>query len=161
MKLAACITICLLGFLGINIEDVRRQFEEAKNSRETTETLYTSLQGYTKNDPVLLAYKGASLILRARLLPKQEDKRKAVVEGVALLDGAVRSAPKEVEIRLIRLAIQENAPKVIRYKKNMGEDKQMILSNFAAQPTAVKNLVRRYAQQSTLFTAEEQGKLGR
>src|SRR5690606_11444536 len=144
----------------IDIDTVRQQFEQAKSSKEATESLYKSLSTYTKDDPLLLAYKGASLTLKARFLADRGDKKKMVAEGIKTIETAVVASPKQVEIRLVRLAVQENSPKILKYKMNMAEDKQMILTNFAGQPKAVQSLIKRYAQQSAVFTDAERKQLG-
>src|SRR5690606_33175919 len=69
----------------IDIDTVRQQFEQAKSSKEATESLYKSLSTYTKDDPLLLAYKGASLTLKARFLADRGDKRKWSPKGSRLL----------------------------------------------------------------------------
>ncbi|MFD1771831.1 hypothetical protein [Sphingobacterium suaedae] len=159
MKTVSIIVLSILSLFAIDLEKVRQQFEQAKDSKQATEDLYASLQSYTKNDPVILAYKGASMTLKARLLASREEKKKMVSEGIKLLEKAVKASPKNVEIRLVRLAIQEHAPKVLKYKMNIHEDKQMILANFAAQPTGVKTWINRYAKQSNVFSPAEQAKL--
>jgi len=156
MKGLLLVLLTLFSSWGIELDSVRKQFEEAKASEEATESLYKLLKDYQKDDPVLLAYKGAALTLRARYLNERSAKKDMVSQGIALLERAVKSSPKQVEVRLIRLAVQENSPKILKYKMNIAEDKQMILSNTSVQPTAVKSLVKRYVKQSHLFTAEEQ-----
>ncbi len=156
MKGVLLVFLTLFSSWGIDLDSVRKQFEEAKASKESTESLYKLLKDYQKDDPVLLAYKGAALTLRARYLNERSAKKDMVAQGIALLERAVKASPRQVEVRLIRLAIQENSPKILKYKMNIAEDKQMILSNTSAQSTAVKSLVKRYVKQSQLFTAEEQ-----
>ncbi len=142
----------------IDLGNIRQQFEQAKSSKEATEALYQALQGHQK-DPVILAYKGASITLKARYEENRETKKEMVSEGIQTLEKAVKSSPQNVEIRLVRLAIQEHSPKVLKYKMNIAEDKQMILSNFASENRAVKTLIKRYVGQSKVFTAEERSKL--
>lgn len=142
----------------IDLGNIRQQFEQAKSSKEATEALYQALQGHQKG-PVILAYKGASITLKARYEENRETKKEMVSEGIQTLEKAVKSSPQNVEIRLVRLAIQEHSPKVLKYKMNIAEDKQMILSNFASENRAVKTLIKRYVGQSKVFTAEERSKL--
>ncbi len=159
MKGILLICFMLFSFSGIELDNVRKQFEDAKASKEATESLYKLLQDYQKDDPVLLAYKGAALTLRARYLTERSAKKDMVSQGITVLERAVKSSPNQVEVRIIRLAVQEHSPKILKYKMNIAEDKQMILSNISGQPVAVKSMVKRYAKQSQVFTAEEQKKL--
>ena len=146
--------------LQTDLGTVRADFEKADKSKETTAALYNSLKDYKKSNPVLLAYKGASATLQARYIADQKAKKKLVIEGIKELEAAVKSSPDNTEIRLVRLIIQENSPKILKYKMNMGEDKQMILANFASQHREVKEMIKRYAtKRSKFFTAAELNKL--
>ncbi|WP_437919190.1 hypothetical protein [Sphingobacterium sp. LRF_L2] len=159
MKGILVIFLGLFSLFAIDLHAVRSQFEEAKNSKEATEKLYISLRDYKKNDPLLLAYKGASLTLKARYLSEREKKKEMVMQGIHLLENAVKTSPNQLEIRLIRLAVQEHSPKILKYKKNIDEDKHIILAKFEEQSSEVKSLVRSYMKQSSVFSAEEQKKI--
>lgn len=139
-----------------DISTVRANFEKAENSKETTASLYNQLKNYNKKDPVLLAYKGAAYGLQARYVTDKKAKKELFISGAKDIESAVAAMPNSVEIRLIRLIIQENTPKVLKYKENITADKQMILTNFESQPKVVKEAVRRYATtRSKLFTSAD------
>src|SRR5690606_6391555 len=142
----------------IDLGNIRQQFEQAKSSKEATEALYQALQG-NKKESVILDYKVASITLKARYEENRETKKEMVSEGIQTLEKAVKSSPLNVEIHLVRLAIQEHSPKVLKYKMNIAEDKQRILSNFASENRAVKTLIKRHVGQPKVFTAEERSKL--
>ncbi|KGE14835.1 hypothetical protein [Sphingobacterium deserti] len=143
----------------VDLTAVRKNFEEAKGSKAATDNLYNSLHSYRETDPLLIGYKGASLTLKARYEQERSEKRAMVAQGIRTLEGAIKSAPNNIELRLIRLAVQENSPKILKYKMNMQEDKQLILAHYAAQTVEVKSIIKRYAKQSTFFTAEDGQKL--
>ncbi|MGO3108405.1 MAG: hypothetical protein ACTJHT_01475 [Sphingobacterium sp.] len=159
MKSLMVILYMFFGSLAVELPTIRAYFVLAKDSQSITEKLYNELAAYSQNDPVVLAYKGASQILKARLLKDRSAKKALVVQGIQLLERSVEAAPEEVEIRLVRLAIQEHAPKILKYNGHMAEDKRMILANFATQPTVVRTIISQYAAQSKYFTAGEQAKL--
>lgn len=160
MKGLLIILFSVVSFATPSLEKVRAYFEEAKMSKAATENLYAALHDYSGNDAVLLAYKGASLTLKARYEEGRAEKKAQVTDGIQMLEKAVKAAPKQVEIRLVRLAVQENSPKILKYKANITEDKQLILSNFDTQPAPLKALVKRYAQQSSAFSQAEKKKVG-
>lgn len=144
----------------VDLPTVRANFENAEKSKSSTAALFNLLKDYDQPNAVLRAYKGASSVLQARYIVDQKTKRKLVIDGIRALEAAVKSSPDHVEIRLIRLIIQENTPKVLKYKLNMDADKQMILANFESQSREVKGLIKRYAMtRSKFFTATELGKL--
>lgn len=159
MKSLAVILCLFLGWIAVDLPTIREHFRKAKDSQSATESLYNELVGYTMSDPVVLAYKGASQTLKARFEKNRAKKKVLVGQGIKILEESVKTAPDEVEIRLVRLAIQENAPKILKYKANMKEDKQMILSNFAAQSVAVKRIIRQYVAQSDYFSQTEKDKV--
>ncbi|MBE8721747.1 hypothetical protein [Sphingobacterium pedocola] len=162
MKILVALVLSCFWISPIDLGTIRADFEKADNSKANTEHLYHILKGYDKGDPVIQAYKGAVYGLQARYITDKKDKKELVVAGIKNIEAAVKSAPNNVEIRLIRLIIQENTPKILKYKMDIDTDKQMILTNFSAQNTAVKDLVRRYVtKRSGVFTASEIDKLSK
>jgi len=75
------------------------------------------LVNYNKENKVLLAYKGAAIAMKAKFAKQIKEKKNLFVEGVKLIENSVKSEPNNLEIRLIRLSIQENSPKILNYKK--------------------------------------------
>ncbi|MFZ4862183.1 hypothetical protein ACL9RF_08345 [Sphingobacterium sp. Mn56C] len=160
MQVLSSILFTLSLWFQIDVGTVRANFEKSADSKEDTETLYQSLKSYSKSDPVLLAYKGAAYGLKARYVEDRKTKKDLFISGAKDIEAAVAAASENVEIRFIRLVIQENTPNVLKYKANIHEDKQMILANFAKQTKAVQETVRRYAvKRSKVFTASELSKL--
>ena len=118
------------------------------------------LEDVSKQDSkTLVAYKGASIALQAKFSPKKEDKKKQFIEGTQLLDYALKNDSNNLEIRLIRLSIQENTPKIMKYKANIAEDKQFIVSNFSKQSNSLKDFVRVYLKQSKVFSEIEKASM--
>lgn len=143
-------------FFQVDLSSIRSNFEKADNSKEYTSTLYNQLRKYNKTDPVLLAYKGASYALQARYVSDRKAKKELFIDGAKDIESAVSAAPNNVEIRLVRLIIQENTPKILKYKGNINTDKQMILTNFDTQTKVVKEAVKRYATtRSKIFTTAD------
>lgn len=139
------------------IAEVRIDYREAANSEETTKKLFDELSSTKKNDiAVLVAYKGAVTTLMSRYTEGFKEKKSFFKEGRDLLEYALETEPENVEIRCIRLSVQENAPKITGYKKNIDEDKQFILDNFALMTDqGAKNFVRGYVAQSEAFSEGE------
>lgn len=156
VKIFASVLWAISLLLQVDLSSVRSNFEKADSSKEYTATLYNQLKTYDKTDPVLLAYKGAAYALQARYVADRKTKKELFVDGAKEIEKAVSSAPNNVEIRLVRLIIQENTPKILKYKGNIDTDKQMILTNFESQSKAVKDAVKRYATtRSNVFTAAD------
>jgi len=135
---------------------VRKLYANAVNSKADGEKLIDLMASVSKDDSkTLIAYKGASLALKGKFSPKKEDKKKYFTEGVKLLEQALEKEPKNFEIRLIRISIQENTPKILKYKQNIPEDKAFILANFAKQNQSLKDFTKIYLKQSKIFTETE------
>lgn len=137
------------------LSSVRELYIIAPNSKENTEKLYVMFQEYQGNNKILRAYKGASVILKARFSTQLKEKKEYFSKGKEILESAVKSDPTALEIRIIRLGIQENTPKILNYKANIQEDKQLVLTTFDKQNNELKKYIRGFVNQSKLFTATE------
>ena len=76
-----------------------------------------------------------------------------------MINNSIKKDSKDVENRLIRLIIQENIPKFIKYNQNIQEDKTFIVENYSSAPKEVKTLVKSYAKKYNTFTAQQLKKL--
>ncbi len=143
--------------LAPELAKVRTDYREASNSEEVTKKLHDNLIAVSKNDKtVLVAYKGAVTTMMSKFAEDIKDKKTFFKDGRELLEHAVLTQPENVEIRCIRLSVQENAPKIVGYRKNIEEDKQFILDNYASMTdTGAQEFVKGYAQQSDAFTDTE------
>ncbi|HEU0135738.1 MAG TPA: hypothetical protein VFQ50_00455 [Flavobacterium sp.] len=159
MKILACLLL-IISFALPNLVEVRKQYTSASETASKSELFAELLSPIAKSDSkTLVAYKGASTALKAKYARSKELKKSSFVEGVALLEYALKSEPNNVEIRLIRLSIQENTPKIMNYKKNLAEDKAFIIHNFSTQTPALQAYVRTYVKRSEVFSAEEKALL--
>jgi hypothetical protein len=76
------------------------------------------------------------------------------------LEFAVSQEPENIEIRCLRLGIQENSPKFLKYRSNIQEDKTFILNQYEkTNSKAVKEFVKSYILQSTGFNTEQKQRL--
>jgi len=147
----------LLSISTPDISDVRAAYRNAIDSQENAENLYAKLTEITaQDDPLLLGYKGATATILANFAKGVKVKTTYFKEGKKLLEQAIATNPKSVELRYLRLSVQENAPKVVRYKKHIPEDKQFILDHYQALKNAeTKKYIKGFVSQSTSFTQAE------
>lgn len=152
----------LLLFLSINVLStdiitVRSAYKEAAQDATKIEAFSKLLSNISKNDDItLVAYKGASITLLAKNEKKIKDKKSQFIEGVSYVEYAIEKAPNNIEIRFIRLGIQENTPKILKYKNNIEEDKQFILNQFKTISSSnLRNHIKDYILQSKAFSDEE------
>jgi len=140
-----------------NLKEVRLDYIKAVKSKEITLQLNKKLSSIDKNnDKVLVAYKGAVLTLMAKYSKSTKDKKYFFKEGATLIEYAVSAQPTNIEIRVIRLGVQENIPKVVGYRKNKKEDKQFILDHFKmTSSTELSEFIKGFVSQSKSFSEEE------
>ena len=157
MKTSIFIFILLLGLFSPSLTKVRTDYKKSFNNKEVTLQLNKYLAKVKKTDKKLLvAYKGAVLILMAKYSKVIKEKKTFFKEGATLLNFAIFEEPANVEMRCIRLSIQENAPKLLKYRANKTEDKQFIKDGYDTIKSAtIKTYVRGFIMQSKSFSDEE------
>jgi hypothetical protein len=158
MKLIAIYLIFItFGLQSISLEAVRSDFRTAAKDNAKVSQFNNALKHINENDMVeLIAYKGAGITLKSRLSKKIKDKRAFFIKGVNLIELAIDKEPDNIELRFIRLGIQENTPKLLKYKTNITEDKSFILANYnAIRSESLKKHIKFFVQQSDVFNTEE------
>lgn len=146
-----------VGQISPDLDSVRQDYRSASESEDAVKKLFTELTAVGKNDnAALIAYKGAVTTMMAKYAEGIKDKKTFFKEGRELLEYAIETEPTNVEIRCVRLSVQENIPKITGYHKNKEEDKQFILDNYTAMPNGgAKAFVKGYALASNSFTDAE------
>lgn len=106
--------------------EIRNSYRAATKSETDAEKFYDLVKNTTSSDKAeLVAYKGAAKALLARYEPLAKRKQK-LKEGIQWVEDAIAKSPKNVEVRLVRLSIQENIPKFLKYNENIEEDRKFI-----------------------------------
>jgi hypothetical protein len=86
--------------------------------------------------------------------------RKALVKsGATNLESIIKSNPNNIELRVIRMSVQENIPKIVGYRGGLKDDKAFILNNYSKQNATLKNYIKRFAAQSKTMTDAERATL--
>lgn len=141
-----------------DLEALRDSYSVANQSKENAKNFIEIADKKTSSDPVISGYKAAAKVLEAKVTA--DGKRKALVKsGATNLENLIKSNPNNTELRLIRLSVQENVPKIVGYNKNLKEDKEFVLSNYSKQNAALKSYIKKFAAQSKTMTAAEKATL--
>ncbi len=138
-----------------DLSTVREDYINASKSKEKAEEFNDTMADYAGDNKTMLAYKGASIALKAKFASDRKTKKDLFTKGIQILEKALKADPNNAEIRLIRLSIQENTPKILNYKGNIQEDKQLILTTFDKQNKSLKEHLLTFINQSKSFTAQE------
>ncbi|RMA65719.1 hypothetical protein [Ulvibacter antarcticus] len=158
MKVILSILFCAFFMVSPpDLTHIRKIYGLASGNTEIIAQLEKELATVSKDDnKVLVAYKGAVLTMAAKYAKKNSDKKEFFKEGAGLIEFAIASEPENIEIRTIRLSIQEHAPKFLKYHDNISEDKEFILRHYKnTTSTAVKNFVKLYVMSSESFSEED------
>ncbi|OEK09633.1 hypothetical protein A8C32_13100 [Flavivirga aquatica] len=155
--LMVLISAISINILSIDINTVRKAYKEAAHDHNKIETFNNLLLKITKKDKAaLVAYKGAAIALLAKQEKKIKDKKALFIEGVSYVEHAIEKSSNNIEVRFVRLGIQENTPKLLKYKDNIEEDKRFILKHFKGITSLnLKRYIKDYILQSKAFSDEE------
>ena len=101
------------------------------------------------------AFEGALMMKRAGLLSGPAKKLKEFKAGRIKLEGAIDKDQKNPELKFLRLIIQENAPGILGYNKELEEDHKYVVANFKTLPEATQKAIRDYSKTSKIFTQSD------
>jgi hypothetical protein len=108
-----------------------------------------------KSTTTVDAYKGGLTMKKSDYLKSAAKKIETFKVGHKLLESAIKKEPNNAEYRFIRLSIQEHAPKILKYNKNMEEDKVLVLKGYAKMSSKTRAYILDYAKQSIILSAKD------
>lgn len=153
MKLIFSFITAFILFFQSGIESLRDSYAKANVSNANTEAFITTAEKTSGSDAVTQGYKAAAKIMEAKIA---KQNRKALVKsGATSLESIIKSNPNNIELRVIRMSVQENIPKIVGYRGSLKDDKAFILNNYSKQNSALKNYIKKFAAQSKTMTAAE------
>lgn len=157
MKFSIFLIIIMFLSVKVDVSDVRNDYKQAVISRTKAFELNSKLESISKNDEnVLIAYKGAVISITAQYKNTNKLKSSTFKSGVSLIEYAVENDVSNVETRFVRLSVQQNSPKFLKYNKEIEADKKFILNNFnQISSTDLKNYLKGYILESENFTEGE------
>ncbi|KAF2514025.1 hypothetical protein EYY60_04565 [Flavobacterium zhairuonense] len=139
-----------------DLTSIRKMYTKVTKSESNAKEFSEKLAGISNNDEkILVAYKAASILLDANFKKKLKEKIDRFKEGANLLESTIKSDPDNIEMRMIRLSIQENVPGITGYKKNIKEDKKYLTEHYADQNGALKEYLKDFVLQSKSFSEKE------
>ena len=97
------------------------------------------------------AYSGAITMKCAGFEEMAKKKLELFKKGKDLLEKAITSNKKNTEYRFLRLMIQENAPKILKYSSNKTEDAEWIKEHYTTCSSEIIQAIKNYAAQSVVL----------
>lgn len=122
-----------------NVDEVNAELEVLNSAT------FTNKQGY----------EGALLMRKAGMVARPAEKLKLFKAGRIKFDGAILNDGDNVEFHFLRFAIQEHAPKIVKYRTDLETDKQVILKNYKSLPPVVQQAIIDYTKNSKLLNPRE------
>ncbi|SEB15396.1 hypothetical protein [Pedobacter hartonius] len=145
-------TVLLLLFVWLKIgtpdlSACRRLLDGSFGSEKVTGQFYGQLKDVDEDDaPVMLGFRAMSEFMMSKHLVNPFSRISHFNRGRRLLEAAIEKDHTSAELLFFRLAIQSNAPSLLRYSSNIREDKLNLicyLKTGANQPHADKELHKR------------------
>ena len=149
------VTGLFLLFQSSDLEALRNSYSKANLSNENAKNFIELAGKKSSSDAVTSAYKAAAQVLEAKVTTEKNKRKSFVQNGATSLESIIKSNPNNAELRVIRMSVQENIPKIVGYYKNLKEDKTFLISNYSKQNTELKSYIKQFAAQSKTMTASE------
>lgn len=158
MKLIFAFTTALfLYFQSGDLSVLRNSYTQANLSNTNTQNFINTAEKQSGTDAITIGYKAAAKIMEAKIAKK--GRPALVKEGATSLESVITKNPNNIELRLIRMSIQENLPKIVGYRSSLKTDKTFILKNYNKQNTAMKSYIKNFISQSKTMSALEKSSL--
>jgi hypothetical protein len=148
MKFIIFLSIFTFSFINIQVD--KKSFYEtlSSNSIEELNQMINKIERKQSNS-LANAYKGTLIAKKSSFLKNTTEKIKTFKAGVNLLETEIEKFPKNVEYRFLRLTIQENCPKILKYDKNIEKDIEIITNEFSTLDKELKEVIANFAKTSS------------
>lgn len=135
MKMLGLVLFCSLIKMPLSssntdLELIRNNFSKAPSNKAVCRTMIDELKLDTHN-PVKQAYLGGFQTIWAKHTINPISKLSTFNRGKKSIEAAVGKAPNDVEIRFIRLSVQQNCPSFLGYNDQIENDKKFIQTHGA------------------------------
>jgi len=110
---------------------LRSQYYKSLNDKKLADDFMKIMESFTvESDALLIAYKGMSYMLEAKLSYNPYAKFAYFTRGKNLLEDAVEKNPWNIEVRFMRFCIQTKAPQFLGYSNEIELDKSFLLGQW-------------------------------
>ena len=160
MKVIATILFSFLLLNGSTIKQVREAFQGAEKTLENAKAFNQLMSKKLDiDDNLKIAYYGASETMMAKHGGSIAERVALFKSGKKYIEIAVKNSPSNIEIRLVRLMIQHNAPSILGYHSDIEKDKAFIIKHFHSASTGLKAYIKSIAKGTDVFSSDEKLRL--
>ena len=100
-------------------------------------------------------YEGDMLIRKAGLVKGAKTRLDLFKAGRIKLETAIAADNENTEFHFLRLAIEEHAPKIVKYHNDIEKDKTIVQKNFKSLSPSVQHAILDYSKNSKVLHAED------
>ena len=154
------VSFCMTSFVFIKTGFAQTKFEKsvfydtmASGSLDSVNNELDFIKGAPINNKE--GYEGALLIRKSGLVTPATKRLKLFKEGRIKLETAILSDNENTEFHFLRLAIEEHAPKIVKYHSDIERDKVIVQKNFKNLSASVQRAILNYCKKSKVLHAEE------
>jgi len=146
---------------GVTLEEARELYSSAMNDKVVCEEAFSKFSQLDQPESFLLTgYKGAVTVAMSKHLKTAKEKMTYFNDGKKLIEEAISRDTRNLELKFIRFTIQTNIPPILKYNKNISEDKTYILENLGhLKNNVVRSRIKAYLLISKELSSEEKDKL--
>jgi hypothetical protein len=119
--------VLFFSFQVADLLELRKAYHVAIYDGKKADIFCKELAKVSNPSPMQKGYMGAGKMLLAKNAFSPISKFNLFTEGKLLLDGSIKNAPNEIELRYLRYSIQLNCPAFLNYDSNRNEDRSFIL----------------------------------
>jgi hypothetical protein len=130
-------------------------FYKAMTSEKVNDVDDQLAQLQTADVPGKEAYEGALTMKKAGIVKGTNKKLGLFKDGHKKLENAIHKDSSNAEFRFLRLMIQEHAPGILGYKKEIEKDSQYIRKSYKTLPQVVQQAVVDYSKKSKALKLED------
>ncbi len=126
----------------LDLEMIRKNYSQAVTNKTLCKTMISELSAINKNDEYL-GYLGAFQAIWANHTINPINKLRTFNKGKKNIETAIKNKPNNLELRFIRLSIQQNVPGILGYNENVSEDETFIRNGL---PSIKSNILKQMCQ---------------
>jgi len=122
----------------------RELYIESFDKEDACNSLNTILEDNIKtNNNIENAYLGVSYIMKSKYKFNPISKLYLFSKGKEILERSIKEEPSNLELKFLRLSIQQNIPEILAYNQNIEEDQKFINNNINKNKDgALKKLIK-------------------
>jgi len=115
-----------------NLKDYRTLLQKGENSEVAAKKLIekSSMAFSETKQPIYAGFLAVGKFFMAKHVFNPLKKMSYFNEGKNTMEAAIKSDPKNLEVRLMRLITQESVPKLLGYYQNIEEDRNFLTRDY-------------------------------